>query len=135
GDDLLRTGDRPVAPTTPPSPGDHADHRTGDRPVAPTAPPSPGDDLPRTGDRPVAPTAPRGPTPKSIGALMAGFKSAVTTRINRARQTPGAPLWQRNYWEHIIRDDAELNRIREYIRDNPARWEADTLYERPTDRR
>ena len=52
----------------------------------------------RTGDRPVAPTNPIGPKPKSLGALMAGFKSAVTTRINTLRHTPGTPVWQRNYF-------------------------------------
>jgi len=37
-------------------------------------------------------------------------------------------LWQRNYWEHIIRNESELNRIREYIGDNPAKWELDKLF-------
>jgi len=55
----------------------------GDWPVAPTE------------DRPAARVRPNGPDPKSIGALIAGFKSGVTTRINQYRQTPGAPVWQR----------------------------------------
>jgi len=68
------------------------------------------------GDRPVAPTEHRpGPQPKSFGALVAGFKSAVTKRINVIRGLPGIPVWQRNYYEHIIRDENELNHIREYI--------------------
>lgn len=58
---------------------------------------------------------------------MAGFKSAVTKRINILRNTPGEPLWQRNYWEHIIRNEFELNRIREYINTNPARWQWDKM--------
>lgn len=37
-------------------------------------------------------------------------------------------LWQRNYWEHIVRNETELNRIREYIQNNPAQWESDKLY-------
>lgn len=37
-------------------------------------------------------------------------------------------LWQRNYWEHIIRNETELNRIREYLWNNPARWELDKLF-------
>jgi hypothetical protein len=37
-------------------------------------------------------------------------------------------LWQRNYWEHVIRDETELHRIREYIRNNPARWQEDALH-------
>ena len=77
------------------------------------------------GDRPVAPT---GPQPRSIGAVMAGFKSAATKRINELRQTPGMKLWQRNYWEHIVRNEPELNRIREYIHNNPAQWVLDKLY-------
>jgi len=88
------------------------------------------------GDRPVAPTPTPlpGPRPKSIGSLMSGFKSAVTKRINKLRQTPGAKLWQRNYWEHIIRNDGELNRIRQYIMDNPAKWEMDRNYTGPGNR-
>ena len=73
-------------------------------------------------DRPVAPSGPR---PRSLGALMAGFKSAATKRINTMRGTPGAAVWQRNYYEHIIRNEAALNRIRQYIADNPARWAED----------
>ncbi len=41
------------------------------------------------------------------------------------RQTPGMPLWQRDYYEHVIRDEDEWNRIREYIAANPARWTED----------
>ncbi|HPW69807.1 MAG TPA: hypothetical protein PLA82_10105, partial [Deltaproteobacteria bacterium] len=66
--------------------------------------------------------------PKSLGSLVAGFKSAVTKRINSLRNTPGAKLWQRNYWEHIVRNEPELNRIREYIGNNPAKWEMDKLF-------
>ena len=39
-------------------------------------------------------------------------------------------LWQRNYWEHIVRNEPELNRIREYIHNNPAQWELDKLFVR-----
>jgi putative transposase len=41
-------------------------------------------------------------------------------------------LWQRNYWEHIVRDEMELNRIREYIRNNPAKWKEDRFYGQET---
>ena len=41
------------------------------------------------------------------------------------RHTPGLPVWQRNYDEHIIRDDVSLDRIREYIVHNPAQWALD----------
>jgi REP element-mobilizing transposase RayT len=56
-----------------------------------------------------------------------GFKSAATRRINEKRGTPGAPVWQRNYWEHIIRDEASYRKIAAYILNNPARWELDEL--------
>jgi REP element-mobilizing transposase RayT len=60
-----------------------------------------------------------------LGSFVAGFKSAVTKRINTMRRTPGLPVWQRNYYEHIIRDERELDRIRRYIADNPLRWHED----------
>ena len=41
------------------------------------------------------------------------------------RGTPGVSIWQRNYHEHIIRNDASLNSIREYIVNNPLQWETD----------
>jgi REP element-mobilizing transposase RayT len=66
-----------------------------------------------------------GPKPKSIGSLIAGFKSACTKRINDMRNARGTPVWQRNYYEHVIRDEDDLNRIRQYIHDNPARWVED----------
>lgn len=72
-----------------------------------------------------APAVPCGPKPASIGAIVGSFKSAVTRRINELRQTPAAPVWQRNYYEHIIRDDASLERIRAYIRNNPLQWALD----------
>ena len=58
---------------------------------------------------------------RSLGSLIAGFKSAATKRINQSRHTPGQPVWQRNYYEHVIRGETDLNRIRQYIRDNPAK--------------
>jgi putative transposase len=60
--------------------------------------------------------------PNSIGAIIRAYKTAVTARINQLRGTPGEPVWQRNYWEHIIRNERELSRIREYIRNNPLQW-------------
>jgi len=69
-----------------------------------------------------APIAPTGPRPRSLGALMAGFKSAATKRINAQRSTPGASVWQRNFYERVIRNEPALNRIRQYVTDNPAKW-------------
>jgi len=63
--------------------------------------------------------------PKSLSSLMAGFKSSATSRINGLRNSPGVPVWQRNYYEHIVRNEDELNRIREYIINNPLQWQFD----------
>ena len=81
-------------------------------------------------------TARRAPTIEQFGKPVTGsvptiirvFKSAVTKRINELRRTPGARLWQQNYWEHIIRKESELNEIRQYIQNNPAQWKSDRLY-------
>jgi REP element-mobilizing transposase RayT len=72
------------------------------------------------GDEPVGLHRP----PRSLGSFVAGFKSAATLRINRSRGTPGAPVWQRNYHDRIIRSMRHLRAARRYIRDNPARWHA-----------
>jgi putative transposase len=60
-----------------------------------------------------------------LGAFVGGFKSAITKRINETRATLGVPVWQRNYYEHVIRGENELSRIREYIANNPLQWEMD----------
>ncbi|MCX7984388.1 MAG: hypothetical protein N3A63_05755, partial [Bacteroidetes bacterium] len=60
--------------------------------------------------------------PKIIGR----FKMNVGKHINQLRNTPGIPVWQRNYYEHIIRNEKELNTIREYIINNPLQWEIDS---------
>jgi REP element-mobilizing transposase RayT len=61
------------------------------------------------------------PVPGSVPTIVRSFKSAATKHINELRQTPGVKLWQRNYWEHIIRDDRELDNVRKYIQNNPAK--------------
>ncbi len=66
-----------------------------------------------------------GPISRSVGAIVGSFKAAVTKRINATGNTPGALVWQRNYYEHVIRSDDELNRIRDYIATNPQRWSLD----------
>jgi len=53
------------------------------------------------------------PLSHSLSTIIGSFRSAVSNQINKCRQTPGAKLWQRNYWEHIIRDENELTRIRQ----------------------
>jgi putative transposase len=66
-----------------------------------------------------------GPAKGSLGAFVGGFKAAVTKRINESRGSPGTPVWQRNYFEHVIRNEDSLNRVRQYILDNPMHWEFD----------
>ncbi len=69
--------------------------------------------------------APTGPVSGSIGAIVGQFKSAVSKRINTFRDNPGCPVWQRSYYEHVIRSEAELASIRQYIADNPRKWDLD----------
>ena len=68
--------------------------------------------------------------PKTLGDVMGAFKSLTTGAYIRGVRQSGWPgfrgkLWHRNYYEHIIRSETELNRIREYIANNPARWDQD----------
>jgi len=72
-----------------------------------------------------SPLRPIGTQPGSLGAIVQNLKSLTTRKINQRRGTPGLPVWQRNYYEHIIRDDAALDRIRQYIAENPLRWATD----------
>ncbi|MEW6614861.1 MAG: transposase [Thermodesulfobacteriota bacterium] len=64
----------------------------------------------------------------TLGQIVAFFKYQTTKDINESRRTFGIPLWQRNYYEHIIRNETELNKIREYIITNPLNWESDENY-------
>lgn len=65
---------------------------------------------------------------KSIGSLVAGYKSTVTKQINLIRGMPATPVWQRNYYEHIIRNEESLAKIREYVINNPQTWAEDKFY-------
>jgi putative transposase len=75
----------------------------------------------KTGHHRIAPTI----QSSTIGSIIGQFKSIVTKRINKIHAPPGVPVWQHNYYEHIIRDDRELHAIREYIRYNPLKWDED----------
>ncbi|OGT70403.1 MAG: hypothetical protein A3I78_06630 [Gammaproteobacteria bacterium RIFCSPLOWO2_02_FULL_56_15] len=66
----------------------------------------------------------------TVGDVIGAFKSLTTMEYRRGVITHGWPalytrLWQRNFYEHVIRDDDSLNRVRWYILDNPSRWESD----------
>lgn len=68
------------------------------------------------------------PTSNSIPTIIRGFKSAVTKQIKINRDNRNFPVWQRNYYERIIRDENELNKIRNYINYNPLNWKTDNIY-------
>lgn len=59
---------------------------------------------------------------KPLGQVIGAFKTRSTKEVNRLRATPGARLWQRDYWDRIIHDEYELACAREYIRSNPANY-------------
>jgi len=62
---------------------------------------------------------------KPVGEIVRAFKARFTHAINNIRNTQGHPVWQRNYYEHIIRNEEEMDRIREYIIENPVKWAED----------
>ena len=68
------------------------------------------------------------PTSNTIPSIIRGFKSTVTKQINNIRSTPGYPVWQRSYYEHIVRNEKSYNQISEYIRYNPEKWLNDKYY-------
>ncbi len=69
--------------------------------------------------------SPRPSSGPTLSNIVGYFKYQSTKRMNELRNSPGASLWQRNFFEHVIREDHSLNRIREYIFTNPERWEMD----------
>ena len=69
--------------------------------------------------------APLRRTARSLGSIIAGFKSTVTMQINAVRGTPRQPVWQSRYHDHRIRTESSLHRIRAYIRNNPMQWYLD----------
>lgn len=70
----------------------------------------------------VMPIVPHG----SLGRIVRAYKSAVTRMAYRDGLVPhGTPIWQRNYWDRVIRDDGEWFRIAKYIQDNPRNWKGD----------
>ena len=95
------------------------DDRNGDHTVGAN-----GDSPQRARSQTPSTTPFRSPS-RTIGAIIRGFKSATTKRANEFRNMPGTPVWQRNYYEHIIRGEDDLYRIRAYIRNNPLKWALD----------
>jgi len=63
------------------------------------------------------------PDPDSLSTIIRSYKSSVTRYINQYCGTPGERVWQRGYYDHIVRDAADLAAVCRYIRDNPLAWE------------
>ncbi|KAA3647117.1 MAG: hypothetical protein DWQ07_06370 [Chloroflexi bacterium] len=70
----------------------------------------------------------RGPKKRSLGSIVGSFKSAASKRINQHRNLPGHPVWQRSFYDRVIRNDRQLNATREYIQGNPLNWLDDENY-------
>ena len=68
------------------------------------------------------------PVPGSIPTIVRSFKSEVTRRVNLFRNTPGEKVWQRNYFEHVIRNETEFQAIYDYLISNPYNWLNDVEY-------
>ena len=84
----------------------------------------------RVGHRPT-PTKTRATRRHGLSEVVRGFKSFSAKRVNELRGTMGVAVWQRGYYEHVVRNEEDLNRIREYIVGNPVRWSMKR--ERPDD--
>jgi REP element-mobilizing transposase RayT len=86
-----------------------------------------------TNNRATTRVAPTRVAPTAVGDIVGAFQSIVTVNYIRAVKNFGwqsfdKKLWQRNYWEHIIRNEKSYTNIVNYIINNPAKWEMDTLY-------
>ncbi len=68
---------------------------------------------------------PKGTQAGSLGAIIQNFKKTSSRTVHRIAPELEGHVWQRNYYEHIIRDEFELDRIRDYVRLNPAKWADD----------
>ena len=74
------------------------------------------------------------PVAGSVPTIIRSFKAAATRDVRRFLQRSDFVVWQRNYYEHVVRDENALVRIRQYIIDNPARWEFDPYNPDPSHR-
>ena len=61
----------------------------------------------------------------SISEIIRGFKTFSAKAINKERSLHGVPVWQRNYYDRIVRNELELDRVRQYIINNPRNWDID----------
>lgn len=63
------------------------------------------------------------PNTKSVSQIIRGFKTWTARKINEMRDEKGSSVWQRSFYDHVIRDEQALDNIREYIVNNPLKWE------------
>ena len=75
-----------------------------------------------TGRSPLQLSKQHGPMKRSLGSLVAGYKSATIRRSIQIGCGITTSIWQRNYYEHVIRNETDLEEIREYIKNNPIKW-------------
>lgn len=64
----------------------------------------------------------------TLGAIIRCLKSRSAIAVNKTHDRSGVPVWQRNYWDRIIRNESELHAFRTYIQNNPQQWHADLLF-------
>lgn len=65
---------------------------------------------------------------RDLGHIIGTYKAAVTRQVNQLETSIVGRLWQERFHDHVIRNEADLNRIREYVINNPKLWEQDTFY-------
>ncbi|MBW4691844.1 MAG: hypothetical protein KME27_08750 [Lyngbya sp. HA4199-MV5] len=89
-----------------------------------------GRELVETDQNPLPPAAPLplALVSGSVGAIVLNFKAVTTRTRNRIARSPGSVMWQRNYYEHIIRNEESLQRLRQYTQNNPLSWQEDQLH-------
>lgn len=109
--------------------GEAGDTRYSFQSLIPESPASPIQRTPTINPgKPKESTRPNGTIPGSIGAIIQNYKSLTTRKINMILRTQNQTIWQRNYYEHIIRDENDYARIVDYIENNPHSWEDDVMY-------
>ncbi|HAX24068.1 MAG TPA: transposase [Chloroflexi bacterium] len=69
------------------------------------------------------------PRAHDLSTIVGRFKATSARAINHRLGREGETVWHRSFYDHIIRNDADLSRIREYVANNPARWETDQFYQ------
>ncbi len=70
-----------------------------------------------------------GRLPATVGAIIRGYKGATTRRVTEALPSSTGKVWQRGYYDHIIRSESDMQRIREYIVNNPLQWSLDRYFQ------